>query len=214
MITLQDIGIISSIPIALAGLGISLFNLWHTFFWTPKPQFVCTDWLAVHETKNGMPFVSFAVHVTVINHGGKPIEVKDILLVAHFPQYGAWQFNPTELIDYAEYLRSRRYSITLPLPLPIVIPERGSFDYGYPIKLMPLQKEDVGVKPSIGEANTYLYALIDRFGWLKVGEQSFSADDMAQMNTAAFLLVTPTAIVKSREEFHKNLINLLNSNFK
>jgi hypothetical protein len=213
MFTLQDIGIIASIIIGGLGLTISIINLWYNFLWTPKPQFSCSNWLAVQETRNGQPYVSFAIQVTIINRGSKPVEIRDIRLVVHVPQLHTLFFKPVQLIDYADYKRTGSVGVTIPLRLPVVIPAKAEFDFGYPIEFLPFNDDSAGLKHTEGDVTLHLYAETDRYGRVKIATQSFGAEEMLKMWTAIYLPITASAIAKSRQEFLNNLINLEKSKF-
>ena len=70
--------ILSTLALTLSGVAF-----WFSYFRKGTPKFVCSRWTAVRmEHVSGKPVAAFSLHITVVNEGKVPLEIRDLLLVA------------------------------------------------------------------------------------------------------------------------------------
>jgi hypothetical protein len=159
------------------------------------------------------PLAAFSVHISVVNDGKVPLEIRDILLAAKTPER-LIVYEPIILWDVRQWIEDGNRPDKVgraqkgQVPLPIQLNAGQYFDFEYSILFLPLDKETM-VEPLKNHAvDLTLYALTDRNEiYVTIAEQHLDADELKPLINQSFSSAVSTVSKAKRAA----LIETLNS---
>lgn len=206
---LQEIGVY----VGMLAFLISCLNLWYNFLRKAKPKFVCSRWTAIGmQHSDGFPKAAFAVKISSINNGAKPLEVKDFLLTAKDKNKILFIYEPILLFDLRQWIEDGNkpdkfgWAQKGQIPLPFVVPPKETFDFEHHIFFLPADKATM-IDPRVdGPVELRIFALTDRSSSYKlIGEQQFKHEDIKDIRMGSFSSILSDESTKVRAYFVKKL---------
>ena len=198
--------------IAALALLLSAVNFWYSFLRRARPVFVCSRWTAVGmQGADGRPRAAFAVQISVINRGRKPLELTDFVLVADTEQGKRVFYEPLFLWDLRQYIEDSGRQDRIgraqkgQVPLPILVPPDEYYDFGYPALFLPIDVQTLIQPQTDAPLSLRLYALTNRSkGYQLIDTQVFEAESLANLGHGDISAARSSASVRKRSEFvHK-----------
>ncbi|MEK6512982.1 hypothetical protein [Myroides odoratimimus] len=132
--------------ISILALSASIISLWYNFFKKTKPIFNVYNWTAmgkVWDLEIDNKGLALLINLKIINNGIKPIILKDLVMVVTTANKEKNIYIPTFLWDMKTYIQQTGTPVSIIdtqkglVPLPMVVPSKGIFDYPYEIMFTP-----------------------------------------------------------------------------
>lgn len=213
----QMIGVISSvISLVVSGLAFILSGVafWHSSLRRGTPKFVCSRWTAIQmQQSSGEPRAAFSIHVTVVNQGTAPLEIRDLLLVAETGSEQPIIYEPILLWDLRQWIEDGNRPDKVgraqkgQVPLPLQLNAGQYFDFEYSVLFLPLDKAIMVDPHKHTSVELKLYAYTDRnHDYVVIGEQAMG-EEVKTLASSAFAGAVST-ISKSKRSL---LIGRVNS---
>ncbi|HYV14331.1 MAG TPA: hypothetical protein VE980_25715 [Pyrinomonadaceae bacterium] len=164
------------------------------------------------------PLAAFSVHVSVVNDGKLPLEIRDLLLTASTPER-LIIYEPILLWDVRQWIEDGNRSDKVgrsqkgQVPLPIQLNAGQYFDFQYSILFLPLDKETMVEPLKNYDIDLVLYSLTDRnIDYVSIAQQHFDAEELKPLINQSFSSAVSTISRVKRPAFIKTLnSNALNS---
>ena len=201
-----------SLILSLLALSLSGVAFWFGYFRKGTPKFVCSRWTAVRmEHVDRRPLAAFSLHITVVNEGKVPLEIRDLLLVAKTPER-VIVYEPILLWDLRQWIEDGNRPDKVgraqkgQVPLPIQLNAGQYFDFQYSILFLPLDKETMVEPLKDSSVELVLYGLTDRNeNYVAIAEQHLDADEIKPLVNQAFSSAVSTVSKAKRPAFIETL---------
>jgi hypothetical protein len=201
-----------SLIVSLLALTLSGVAFWFSYFRKGTPKFVCSRWTAVRmEHVSGKPLAAFSLHITVVNDGKVPLEIRDLLLIAKTPDRTII-YEPILLWDLRQWIEDGNRPDKVgraqkgQVPLPIQLNAGQYFDFQYSILFLPLDKETMVEPLKDSSVELVLYGLTDRNDeYVAIAEQRLNADELKPLINQSFSGAVSTVSKEKRPAFIETL---------